>query len=235
MVSAMGKRSALIGLAAAMTGLSWTGVDIAVAAPPKCGDIDGVQVGNVCQVKATDPGYTVDMSVSTLFANQRPVFDYVKQTRDGFLNLARNSDARTSPYVLETKSTEYNSSVPPRGTQSIVLETYEWVGGAHPTTFYKAFNWDQGYRKPITIETLFREGADPFPVIFPLVQAAVTEQFGQEVTFPEHLGLNPETYQNFALTNDELIFFFDRGSVLPEAAGNFSTAIPRQAVAGMLA
>ncbi|BBY98126.1 esterase [Mycolicibacterium fallax] len=211
------------------------GLGTASAAPPKCSDIDGVQVGNTCEVKISDPGYSVDITFPALYPNQRPLLDYVKQTRDGFLNLARNSDARVSPYVLETKATEYNSAVPPRGTQTVVLESYEWVGGAHPTTFYKAFNWDQGYRKAITIDTLFREDTDPFPVILPLVRASIAEQFGDAVVVHDDAGLDPRIYQNFAITNDTLIFFFDRGALLPEAAGNFSVAIPRSAVDAMLA
>ena len=47
--------------------------------------------------------------------------------------------------------------------------------------------------------------------------------------------MDPNTYQNFAITNDSLLFFFDRGAVLPEVAGNFSVTIPRSAVDSMLA
>ncbi|BBZ66508.1 immunogenic protein MPT64 [Mycolicibacterium insubricum] len=212
-----------------------TGMATATAAPPKCSDIGGVQVANTCQVTDSGDGYTVNMAFPALYPNQKPVLEYVKQTRDGFLNLAKGSDSRTAPYTLESKATEYNSAIPPRGTQSVVLETFEWVGGAHPTTFYKAFNWDQGYRKAITIDTLFAEGTNPWPVILPLVQADVARQFGAGTAIPTDTGMDPNTYQNFAITNDSLLFFFDRGAVLPEVAGNFSVTIPRSAVDSMLA
>ena len=61
----------------------------------------------------------------------------------------------------------------------MVFKTFQDVGGAHPQTFYKSFNWDQGYRKPITIDNLFREGTQPFPVIFPIVQSELEKQMGQ--------------------------------------------------------
>jgi hypothetical protein len=131
--------------------------------------------------------------------------------------------------------TEFNSGVPPRGTQSLVFKTYQGVGGAHPTTFYKAFNWDQATKKPITIDTLFREGTAPFPIILPLVQAEVDKQLGQPVAITPEVGLDPTKYQNFAITNDTLIFFFSQGDVLPEAAGALQIAIPRGPVDAMIA
>ena len=46
----------------------------------------------------------------------------------------------------------------PAAPSRVVFKTFQDVGGAHPQTFYKSFNWDQGLRKPITIDNLFREG-----------------------------------------------------------------------------
>src|SRR6185503_15117305 len=109
------------------------------------------------------------------------------------------------------------------------------VGGAHPTTFYKSFNWDTGAGKPITIDTLFKAGTAPYPVILPLVQAEVDKQLGQQVTISPGDGLDPSKYQNFAVTDDSLIFFFSQGDVLPEAAGALQVAIPRGPVAAMIA
>jgi hypothetical protein len=136
---------------------------------------------------------------------------------------------------LDTTETEFNSTVPPRSTQSVVFKTYQGVGGAHPTTFYKSFNWDQGLRRPITIDNLFREGTAPFPIIFPLVQAEVDKQLGQQVAIDPSVGLDPTKYENFAITNDQLIFFFSQGDVLPEAAGALQVAIPRGPVDAMIA
>jgi len=212
------------------------GTGIASAAPPQCSDLDGTVTGATCQVLASDPAYTVDIGFPSDYPDQKAIFDYVKQTRDGFLNVAKTPDSRPLPYALQTKATEYGSAVPPRGTQSVVLETYESMGGAHPTTFYKAFNWDQGYRKPITIDNLFRQGTQPFPVIYPMVADQVAKQFGGDAeSIPAAVGLDPSTYQNFAITNDSLIFFFDRGAVLSEAAGAFEVTVPRGPIDSMIA
>ena len=117
----------------------------------------------MCQIQEGDPAYSLHIAYPVDYPDVQPVFDYIKQTRDGFINVAKMPDARTMPYQLEVSATEYNSAIPPRGTQSVVFKTFQDVGGAHPQTFYKSFNWDQGYRKPITIDNMFREGNAAVP------------------------------------------------------------------------
>ena len=117
----------------------------------------------------------------------------------------------------------------------MVFETYQNVGGAHPQTFYKSFNWDQGYRTPITIDNLFREGTQPFPVIFPIVQTELQKQVGESVAISPSVGLDPSKYENFAITNDTLIFFFSQGELLAEAAGALTGHRSARAVDAMIA
>jgi hypothetical protein len=230
------RKSTLAVAVSAVAVFGWSGVGLASSAPPTCADLSGVvDASQICQIAATDPGYTMNISYPVGYPDVLAVFDYVKQTRDGFLNVAKTPDFRTMPYELETMETEFNSGVPPRGTQSLVFKTYQGVGGAHPTTFYKAFNWDQTSKKPITVDSLFRKGTAPFPIILPLVQAEVDKQLGQPVAISPDVGLDPTKYQNFAITNDALIFFFSQGDVLPEAAGALQIAIPRGPVDAMLA
>jgi len=213
---------------AAVAALGWSSVADAFAAPPKCADLSGVvDAAQNCQIQATDPGYTINVSYPVDYPDAESVFDYVKQTRDGFLNVAQMPGPRDMPYELDTTATQYTSVVPPRSTQSLVFKTFQDVGGAHPQTFYKSFNWDQVARKPITIDNLFRQGTQPFPVILPLVQAELDKQSGQPVAIAPEVGLDPATYENFAITNDALIFFFSQGVLLPEAAGALQVSVPR--------
>jgi len=215
--------------------LGWSSVGAAAATAPKCADLGGdVDGSQMCQIQATEPGYSLKMSYPVSYPDVQPVFDYVKETREGFLNVAKMPDSRDLPYELDTTPTEYSSAVPPRGTQSLVFETYQGLGGAHPSTFYKSFNWDQGQRKPITIDTLFREGTAPFPIILPLVQAEIAKQTGQPAVIPPEVGLDPTKYENFAITNDSLIFFFSQGDLLPGAYGAMQVAIPRAPVDAMI-
>ena len=72
-------------------------------------------------------------------------------------------------------------------------------------------------------------------MIFPLVQAEVDKQSGQPVAISPGDGLDPTKYQNFAITNDSLIFFFSQGELLPEAAGALQVTVPRGPVDAMIA
>ena len=43
-------------------------------------------------------------------------------------------------------------------------------------------------------------------------------------------GLDPSHYQNFAITDDAVIFFFGRAELLPSYAGATSVSVPRTAI-----
>lgn len=214
---------------------SWSGV--AAAAPKSvCAELNGVgDIGQPCQIQTVDPAYKLDITFPTDYPDQKSVSEYVTQIRDGFLNVAKSSAPRNMPYELDLTSTEYSSAIPPRGTKSVVFKVYQNVGGAHPETWFKAFNWDQGYRKPITFETLFQPEANPLPVIYPIVAADLQKQAGLQQPIPPSVGLDPTKYENFAVTNDTVIFFFGQGEVLPEAAGAVQVTVPRAAIDSMIA
>ena len=126
--------------------------------------------------------------------------------------------------------------MPPRGTQSVVFKTFQDVGGAHPQTFYKSFNWDQGLRKPITIDNLFREGhsavsGDPAVGAEPSWRSSPASRWRSR----QSVGLDPTKYENFAITNDAVIFFFSQGELLPETAGALQVSVPRGPIDAMIA
>ena len=234
--------SVLAATTAVLVGFSIAAVP-ASAAPPQCSDLKGALVGQNCVIQEADAGYSLSITYPANYPDVQAVFDWVKQTRDGFVNVAKGPDSRAMPYELDVSATEYNSAVPPRGTQSVVFKVYQDVGGTKPQTFYKAFNWDQTLRWPIVLDTggrektqpLFQPGANPWPIIFPLVQAELEKQMGTKPVIAPEVGLNPATYENFAIQNDTLVFFFGQGAILPESAGALSVTVPRAPVDRMIA
>lgn len=220
---------------AAVSVVGYPAAPAVVAAPSTCATLSGVVDGSqTCQIRRTEAGYTLNISFPVDYPDQQAILDYVGQTRDGFVNVAKTPGPQVKPYELDTSATKFSSSTPPRSTQSIVFKTFQDVGGAHPQTFYKSFNWDMDAHKPITIDTLFSAGAQPFPVILPIVQSELSKQSGLPVLIPPGVGLDPNTYQNFALTNDSLIFFFGQGEILPESAGALQVTVPRASIDAML-
>jgi hypothetical protein len=250
---------------------------VAVAAPKDyCADLKGGNTGSACVIQLSDPGYSVDISIPLDYPDQKSVADYISQTRDAFLNTAKSSAPRTTPYVLSIKPTEYTSSIPPRGTQAVVFKVDQNVGGGHPQTTYKAFNWDQSYRKAITYtaapddkqNTPLWRVDDPLKTVAPIVQAELQQQLappppaapppptpqpGQPAAttpttttttppppppplpFAPAALYNPANYQNFAVVNDGVIFFFDQGTLLPDSAGALQVLVPRSAIDPMIA
>jgi hypothetical protein len=226
----------IVKLAVALIALVLSGISGVAAAAPKnyCADLKGVQVGSECQIQESDAGYNLDVSFPTDYSDQKSVAEYITQTRDAFLGVAKSPTPRDLPYALEITPTNYGSAIPPRGTQAVVFKTYQNVGAAHPQTSYKAFNWDQTYRKPITYDTLWRVD-DPLKTVFPAVQTELQKQTGQQLPIAPSAGFDPLNYQEFAITNDGVIFFFSQGQLLPEAAGATQVLVPRAAIDPMLA
>ncbi|MFG1935327.1 RsiV family protein [Mycobacterium sp. NPDC048908] len=244
---------------------------VATAAPKDyCAELKGGNTGRTCEIQLSDPGYTVNISIPLDYPDQKSVADYIAQARDGFLNVAKSGAPRDTPYELEITPTEYNSAVPPRGTQAVVFKVYQNVGGAHPQTMYKAFNWDQSYRKAIIWtaapddknNTPLWRVDDPLKIVAPIVQAELQKQLappappaappaqpGQAPTTPTTTTTtappplpiapaalyNPNNYQNFAVVNDGVIFFFDQGVLLPDAAGALQVLVPRSQIDPMIA
>jgi hypothetical protein len=210
---------------------------VPASAAPKdyCAELKGSSTGTVCQILVTDPAYVMTISVPNNWPDMKSIADFVNKTRDAFLGAAKSSEPRSTPYSLEIAPTNYQSLVPPRGQISTVLKVYQNTGAAHPQTSFKAFVWDQTYRKPVTFDTLWQPESDPLPVIFPVIVAELQKQSGQPVPIPPAVGLDPANYQNFAITNDGVIFFFSQGTLLPESAGATQVLVPRPVIDPLLA
>ena len=213
----------------------WAGTPVA-GAQSACADLGGsVDAEQVCHVHAQTPAYTLDYAFPADYPDQPALTAYLTQTRDGFVNVAEMPGSWNLPYVLDGKGTEYRSGPENAGTRSVVFEVYENVGGAHPQTWYKAFNWDVAKRVPITFDTLFKPDARPLEVIYPIVQSEVTRQLGVDTPISPTDGLDPAKYQEFAITDDSVIFLFGQGEIMAGAGGVLQATIPRAAIAGMLA
>lgn len=201
-----------------------------------CTDLGGaVGPGGICRVHAANPTYTLDMSFPDDYPDQTALTAYLTQSRDGFINVARMPGSWNVPYQLDAKGTGYHSGSPTAGTQSVVFEMYQNVGGAHPQTFYQAFNWDLAKRAPITFGSLFKPGTKPLDVIYPEVNKYLMKQQGMINPIPAPDGLDPANYQNFALTDDSVIFFFSQGEMFAEAAGATRASVPRSVLTSLLA
>ncbi|CAN3128191.1 esterase [Mycobacterium sp. smrl_JER01] len=206
------------------------------AAQSACAELGGtVDDDQICHVHAENPTYRIDYAFPVDYPDQQALAAYLTQTRDGFVNVSEMPGSWNLPYVLDARGTGYRTGPDDGGTRSVVFEVYENVGGAHPQTWFKAFNWDVVNRAPITFEGLFRPGTQPLDVIFPIVQSDISRQLGVDAPISATDGLDPAKYQEFVLTEDSLIFYFGQGEIMPGAGGALQATVPRSAVASMLA
>ncbi len=213
--------------------LGWPGGAVA-AADSACSNLGGVlQDDQMCNVHAVTPAYTVNMTFPADYPDQA-LTDFLGQNRDGFVNVAQTSSQasgpRDVPYQMDVTSEQFHSGQAPGGTRSVVLKVFEDLGGPRPSTFYKGFNYDVAGQKAITFDTLFVPNTKPLESIFPIVQREVGKQTGLGAAISPGSGLDASHYQNFAITDDELIFYFAPGELLPSLAGASQVHVPRNAI-----
>lgn len=192
-----------------------------------CSDLGGTaDASQVCQVQTAASSYKIDFKFPVDYPDQQPVADYLTQQRDGFIKFSQLPAAQNfgEPYELLAKGTTYRSGTP--GSQSLVLNMAQ-NAQPHPVAWYKAFNYNLTTHAPITFDTLFKPGTDPLAVLNPILQ----RKFGP----PAHGTPGVDDYQNFAITDDAVIFFFNQGQVVGHERGEFEMSVPRSELASVLA
>ena len=228
----MRARLMVISLSAAMLWTTTFAASASAETSPLCVEFGGTPAPEaMCDVHVSNPEYMLDMVFPVDYPDDGALSAYLRQTRDGFVNVAEMPGNWNLPYALDVKTTRYGTGEPGTGTRSLALEVYQNVGGAHPSTWYKTFNYDEVTKAPITFDTLFAQGADAVETIYPIIMRDLTQQLGEPSITPVGDGLDPVHYQNFVVTDDAVIFFFGQGELLPEAAGALQASVPRSAIA----
>ena len=188
-----------------------------------------------CSVGAGAPSIIIDLTFPANTPQEQSIVDYLNKVLDDF-------NANTEPGTLDNPrplqeldatSTTYTSGTPEAGTQTVVVKLSEHLGGLYPLTWYKAFTYNNAAKAPITFDTLFRPGTKPLDAILPIVQRQMSATAGQPITIAPEDGLDAANYQNFAVTNDAVIFFFDQNQMDP-GYGGIEVSVPRSAIAKML-
>ncbi len=203
----------------------------AAAAPPSCAPLGGtLDAGQLCHVQATGPNYTIKMTFPADYPDEQALTDYIAQNRDGFVNVAQSSGGRDQPFQFEATTEQRFAGQPPHNTRSVVLKFFQDVGGSKSSSWYKAFNYNLGTKQPITFDNLFAPGTTPLDAIFPIVQADLERQTPLGAAILPSNGHDPSHYQNFAITDDQLIFYFAPGELLPAFSGSVQAQVPRNAI-----
>ena len=196
-----------------------------------CAELGGTLESGQCHVHSANAGYTLDMRFPVDYPDQSALTQYLLQNRDGFLAVAKSPSPRDLTYEMDATFEQHRSGQGPKGTRSVVLKIFQDLGGPQPSTWFQSFNYDLTTRKPITFETLFAPNSKPLDAIFPVIQRDLELQTGvPALMISSGSGLDPAHYRNFAITNDDVIFYFAPGELLPLSAGATSVKVPRTVI-----
>jgi hypothetical protein len=187
----------------------------AAAASLSCDRLGGTKDHDACHVRAETPVYTLDFRFPVTYPEMAPVTDYIAGCRDDFVDwMTKNPVPGGIHSELEIIGNSYSSA----GTNSLV-PTIETEGGVHPVTTYKAFNYDVDKHAPITFDTLFEPGAHPQNSLNPIVQRELEKRKADDVSSAD---VGVDAYQNFALSDDSVIFFINQDGAFPHYVGSRS-------------
>lgn len=224
------KSTAVAGLLGAVT----IGLAGAAAAAP-LNDPNGLCAyhdshGN-CLVAASGPSVDIDMVFPADVPQEQAIVDYLTGIENDFTANQQTGtlDDPAPLQQLDVKTTGYTSGA----TQTVVLDVYQNTGGAHPMTWFKAFPISTATNAPLTYAQLFRPGTKPLETIMPIVARQISDQAGAPITLDPAVGLDPANYEDFALTDEAVVFFFGKDQLQP-ATGSVEVSVPRAAIADML-
>jgi hypothetical protein len=214
--------------------LGWSATGTA-GAQSACADLGGTgEPDQSCRLHSATTSYTLDFRFPVDYPDQQALTAFLTQRRDGFVNWVgqHRANGRSFPYELDIVGKAYRSGTPATGTQSQVFDIGDDTG-VHPVTTYQAFNYDLAKHAPITFETLFTSGTNPLRVLNPIVQGEL-DKHGAGIGQPMN-DLDVDAYQNFAITDDAVIFFFNQDGLLPHEAGRLQVQVPRTEIESLLA
>ncbi|OBK88430.1 RsiV family protein [Mycolicibacter sinensis] len=219
-----------------------------------CRDLGGsIQAGTICHVTEKTDAYSIDMRFGVDYPDGRAVADYVRRLRDDFVNTAQAPGAKNLPYQMFVGLQTFRSGQPLRvvpslgqrfpgaqaygqpwqGSETMVLKNFQRldVDSVTPRSRYKTFTYDHNRNRALSFGDLFPADSKPLEAIYPYVAADLErKQIARQYKLSPKDGLDPALYQNFAITDDALIFFTDQGRLVPDEAGDIQIEIPRNSI-----
>jgi Protein of unknown function (DUF3298) len=220
-------------MVAALAALTLSTAPATAVTDSACAALGGtVGADQICQTHNDSQDYVLDIRFPVGYPDQRALTEVLTQQRDDFIDWIKDMPAVALPPELDIIGKDYRSGSPESGTQSLVL-TIGNQAGVHPVTRYKSLNYDLAQHVPITFQTLFKPGTQPRKVLDPIVGREVDKRGGTGALTLNDLGA--EAYQNFAITDDAVIFFFNQDGLLSHVDGPLTVKVPRTELAALLA
>ncbi len=164
--------------------------------------------------------------------------DYFTGARNSYITELLDAGFMPTPGYIWAFQADYETFAYSDTLVSYNFTVYTFTGGAHGMTTFQSFVFDLANEKVLTLADLFQPGIDPLAVIAPVAQQVVTEQLS-EMTDADWIAQgtapDPANYQDWVVTPDALVFFFEPYQVVAYAAGPQTVRIPWSALDGLAA
>ncbi|MBU1915850.1 RsiV family protein, partial [Patescibacteria group bacterium] len=128
--------------------------------------------------------------------------------------------ALSRQFALDLNTREFTFTRQPY-IQSVLLTIYRNVGGAHPNLEYRTWTYDRATDRLIDLELLFQAEHNPLPTIYSLVKEQLLQsEYADERLIDLGTGDKQiDHYRNFIVSGDDLVFYFEPGTVAASATG----------------
>lgn len=227
-----------------------------VASPPKTQTADPTPVV-IDMINSSYPGIKIITETSndtySPFAVQYPqslhstfndaISTYITDAKQGYLTtMKKNSELNSELDSIDTGelNLSFETLSHHSGNYSFVIVNNSSIGGANGTTEIRSFHLNPETGISISIEDVFESDLKRLETIATLVRDQLyTDDTLKDSLFPDELHINTEptweNYQNFALTDESIIFYFDEYELADKAAGPPIVAIALSNINDLLA
>jgi hypothetical protein len=196
-------------------------------------DIGGtVGPDQTCHLDSDNARYRLDFQFRVDYPDQHALTDFLTQRRDAFVDWVADGPPSSSRF----RTSHHWGDIPFGHTGFRNPKPGPDYGNRRrrsPVTTYKTLNYYLSKHVAITFDTLFQPGAQPLDVLNPIVQRQLDKRGATGSLSLNDLGV--KAYQNFAITDDAVTFFFNQDGLLPHEAGPLKVDVPRTELAPLLA
>ncbi|WP_082023298.1 polysaccharide deacetylase family protein [Sporosarcina koreensis] len=167
----------------------------------------------------------------------RDVRGYIDQEKNRYL--AALANVKKPKQKKSELNISFETHVDHKGNYSFVITNNETVGGVKQPADIESFHLDRESGTVMDIRNVFSDSPETVEEVTKRVRETIMHTEGlQEGIIADKMQIRTEpdwkNYKNFALTDKEIIFYFESGSLKEEAAGAQAAKLPIDKVNDLL-
>ncbi len=166
-----------------------------------------------------------------------PITDLINTQRDEILGARPYVESPLDPAPGYGLDLSYESFAHSDSVVSLLYTIFANTGGAHPNTYFQTYTFDLNAGTQMFFGDLFPDTDAALNVIAPIAQAQLTEKFGDAADaawITQGAGPELANYEDFVLTEDSVVFYFEPYQVAAYVFGSSQVEIPLAELADVM-